>query len=91
MPPKSSPSIFERFYRGDASRTNNGASGLGLPIAKSIIEAHGGSITVTNGEGGQGACFTISLPALQGQESRLGPNGIHTGSLNVAGGNKATP
>jgi two-component system sensor histidine kinase BaeS len=54
--------IFDRFYRGDASRPQNGESGLGLAIAKSIIEAHGGTIAVESVPG-QGATFTIALKA----------------------------
>jgi two-component system sensor histidine kinase BaeS len=52
--------IFDRFYRGDASRPQNGESGLGLAIARSIVEAHGGTIRVDSLPG-QGATFTISL------------------------------
>ncbi|BAZ23001.1 integral membrane sensor signal transduction histidine kinase [Kalymmatonema gypsitolerans NIES-4073] len=54
------PHIFEQFYTGDRSRQGRGV-GLGLAIAKRIIEAHGGSVTATS-QFGEGACFTISLP-----------------------------
>jgi signal transduction histidine kinase len=54
------PHIFDRFYRGDKSRQHNGESGLGLAIAKSIVEAHGGKINVISSPG-HGAEFTISL------------------------------
>lgn len=53
--------IFERFYRGDQARQASGASGLGLSIARSIVEAHGGSISVESAVG-QGSTFTVHLP-----------------------------
>ena len=60
--PDDLPFIFERFYRGDRSRHNNsGESGLGLPIAKSLVEMHKGAISVAS-QVGQGTTFTISLP-----------------------------
>ena len=53
--------IFDRFFRGDPSRSQNGESGLGLAIAKSIVEAHGGTISAASALG-HGAVFTIRLP-----------------------------
>jgi signal transduction histidine kinase len=60
--PEDLPNIFNRFYRGDKARRSTGESGLGLAIVKSLIEAHGGAITVES-EIGRGSSFTILLPA----------------------------
>lgn len=55
------PHIFERFYREDSSRNKQEHFGLGLCIAKEIIDFHHGHITVSDTPGG-GTTFTISLP-----------------------------
>ena len=60
--PEHLPFIFKRFYRADESRPANGESGLGLAIARSLVEAHGGTIRAENGVNG-GAVFTVTLPA----------------------------
>ena len=61
IPAEDLPYIFNRFYRGDQARRQTGESGLGLAIARSIIEAHGGTITVDS-TAGVGSTFTIMLP-----------------------------
>jgi signal transduction histidine kinase len=57
IPPEVLPRIFEAFYS-----TRPGGSGLGLPTARRIVEAHGGTLSVAS-EVGKGSRFTITLPA----------------------------
>ena len=66
--PEHLPHIFERFYRAETSPSRPGAmrgSGLGLSIAKSIVESHGGEIGVSS-EMGNGTTFWADLPAANG-------------------------
>jgi len=63
IPAEELPNIFERFYRVDKSRTRaTGGSGLGLTIAKRLVEAHGGRIEVQS-ETGKGSRFVFTVPA----------------------------
>ena len=56
---------FDRFYRGDgAQQTFSEGLGLGLPVAKSIVVAHKGEITIESAPG-EGTTITVDLPAAQ--------------------------
>lgn len=61
IPKEDLPLIFERFYRTDKSRNRRtGGAGIGLTIAKVIVQAHGGKI-VAESEQGSGSTFTVVL------------------------------
>jgi heavy metal sensor kinase len=62
IPAADLPHVFERFYRGDKSRGHaEGHTGLGLAICKAVVEAHGGSITVSSSPG-HGTTFIVRMP-----------------------------
>jgi signal transduction histidine kinase len=61
--PEDLPYVFDRFYRGDPARSSaTGESGLGLAIARSLVETHGGTISLESSLG-KGSTFTVTLPA----------------------------
>ncbi|CAG0989569.1 two-component system, OmpR family, sensor histidine kinase BaeS [Anaerolineae bacterium] len=63
IPAEHLPQIFTRFYRVDKSRSRvGGGSGIGLTIARHLVEAHGGRIWVTSDGADQGSTFTFTLP-----------------------------
>jgi len=65
IPAEDLPHIFERFYRVDKSRARaTGGSGLGLTIARRLVEAHGGRITVES-KLGKGSRFSFTLPVAE--------------------------
>jgi signal transduction histidine kinase len=63
VPADQLPHIFDRFFRGDASRSTEG-SGLGLAIARQLVSAHGGGMTITS-EQGRGTICSVVLPSIE--------------------------
>jgi signal transduction histidine kinase len=67
IPPADLPHVFEPFYRGTEAQSQQiHGNGLGLSIVRSIVEAHGGRVTVASTPG-KGSAFTIHLPAAEGE------------------------
>jgi two-component system sensor histidine kinase KdpD len=62
--------IFDKFYRGKDQRALIQGTGMGLPISKAIVEAHGGAIGVTS-QMNHGSVFTFTLPAARDSGERL--------------------
>lgn len=63
IPPEHLAHVFERFYRVDKSRSRaGGGSGIGLTIAKHLVEAHGGEIRAESAGSDQGSTFSFTLP-----------------------------
>jgi CheY-like chemotaxis protein len=69
--PEFLPHVFERFRQADSTSTRTyGGLGLGLSIAKQLVEAHKGSIAVESAGAGHGATFIVQLPLASSQVSR---------------------
>jgi len=76
--------IFERFYRTDSSRARiSGGSGLGLSIVDSLVNAHGGIVTVTTAPG-QGCRFYVSLPRVADVHTRAARSARRVGQPSSA-------
>lgn len=74
IPPEVIPHLFERFYRAPDVRRDVQGVGLGLPLVKHIMDAHGGTVEVAS-EVGKGSRFTLVFPALQQSGSVNSPKG----------------
>jgi signal transduction histidine kinase len=71
--PEHLPRLFDRFYRADAARSRgDGGTGIGLAIARSMVEAHGGHIRAES-RLGRGSVFTFDLPVAPAAENRRVP------------------
>ena len=62
VPEAELPRVFDRFFRGAAGSTNRFSSGMGLAIARGLVDVQGGRVTVANHPDG-GAIFTLIVPA----------------------------
>ena len=70
------PHVFDRFYRADVARDRlHGGSGIGLTIARALVEAHEGTIEAASPGPGYGATFTVRLPAAAGRPGGRGSPG----------------
>jgi signal transduction histidine kinase len=73
--PDDLPHVFERFYRSEANRlAGRPGSGLGLPIVKDVVEAHGGTVTIASAPG-RGTRLTIELPGFEEEMPSALPRG----------------
>lgn len=74
--PEHLTNVFDRFYRADTARNRQYAgSGIGLTIAKALVEAHGGGISADSPGLGRGATFTVRLPSLAAKPSGMPKRG----------------
>jgi signal transduction histidine kinase len=71
--PQEQERIFEPFYRSQAHRRFPQGLGLGLTIARDLVEAHGGTLELVS-EPGEGSCFTVHVPRRRDKQPKLSAN-----------------
>jgi signal transduction histidine kinase len=75
LSPRATRRVFDRFYQVDQRLSRRaGGCGLGLSIVKFIVEAHGGTVTVSS-RLGKGSTFTVRLPQMQKRETQMNADG----------------
>lgn len=86
--PQFFPDLFQRFRQQDASTTRrHGGLGLGLSIARHLLELHGGSVHASSPGEGQGATFVVTLPALSAQAREVSaPRQLHSAGTDAPPG-----
>jgi signal transduction histidine kinase len=81
IPEKEIAAVFEPFYESTLTATGSGNTGLGLPLSRSIVSRHGGTLTLRNRTGG-GLVSEVILPLQQAQTSTPGSDGLPGGPAN---------
>ena len=84
--PEFLPFVFDRFRQGDSTTTRvHGGLGLGLAIARHIVELHGGTIRAESAGEQKGSIFTVVLPAADGRPLEGTPSGAVADTVSIAG------
>ena len=85
IPPELLPHVFDRFWQGDAMqrRTQRGL-GLGLTIARHLVELHGGRIEASSDGSGRGATFTVTLNVARAGQAQAPPSPRAAGRMDLA-------
>lgn len=73
LPPQSLRKVFEMFYQAGESGDSSTGLGIGLTLAKKLVEMHGGIISAESGGAGMGSTFTVRLPLAQGEDPVSAP------------------